>query len=63
MKNYSDIHTKIDTLMDCLNTAIHNESGAAVIDQICAQIDGLLWVIGDTSGAPLMDELIKEKRV
>lgn len=52
MKTRNDITTKIDELMELLTT----ERDPIKHENICCQIDALLWVIGDNSGKALIDE-------
>ena len=55
MKTRNEITNKIDSLMAMLNSGIHNDNiGADTIEHLCCQIDALLWVIDDKSGAPLI---------
>lgn len=54
MKTYFEITSKIDELMDRMNNAIHDDSMTpAELENLCNQIDALLWVIGDNSGKPI----------
>lgn len=52
MKTRNEITNKIDLLMALLE----KEKDAEKRENICCQIDALLWVIGDASGAPLLDQ-------
>lgn len=51
MKTRNEITNKIDSLMALLEKEKERERR----ENICCQIDALLWVIGDASGAPLLD--------
>ena len=52
MRDANEIKTKIDNLMALLEKEREREHR----ENIMCQIDALLWVIGDRSGAPLIDE-------
>ena len=55
MKTWSEVHNKISSLMDMMKNA--KADGANwLADNIALQIDALLWVIGDESGLPPLDE-------
>ena len=55
MKTWSEVHNKISSLMDMMKNA--KADGADwLADDIALQIDALLWVIGDESGLPPLDE-------
>ena len=52
MRTRNEITSKIDKLLSLLE----NERDIEKHENICCQIDALLWVIEDESGAPLIDE-------
>jgi len=52
MKNRNEITNKLNRLFEILMTEKDTEKN----ENICCQIDALLWVIDDRSGAPLLDE-------
>ena len=54
MKTPNEIKNKIDSLRALLEKA--KGSDREYRENIMCQIDALLWVIGDRSGAPLIDE-------
>lgn len=49
MKTWSEIHEKISELMEKESNMTNPEEK----QNICNQIDALLWVIGDNSGKPI----------
>lgn len=55
MKTWGEVHNKIDSLMDMMNNATADGANW-LADNIALQIDALLWVIGDESGLPPLDE-------
>ena len=52
MRERNEITHKIDQLLALLE----NERDIEKHENICCQIDALLWVLGDRSGAALLDE-------
>ena len=59
MRTEREIKNKIDSLSDMLEN-VKQDEGSQVADQLINdiqyQIDMLLWVIGDESGLPPLDE-------
>lgn len=59
MRTDREIKDKIDSLSDMLEN-VKQDKGSRVADQLINdiqyQIDMLLWVIGDESGLPPLDE-------
>lgn len=59
MRTEREIKDKIDSLSDMLEN-VKQDEGSQVADQLINdiqyQIDMLLWVIGDESGLPPIDE-------
>ena len=55
MKTWGEVHNKISSLMDMMNNATADGANW-LADNIALQIDALLWVIGDESGLPPLDE-------
>lgn len=59
MKAYNEITDKIERLMNAMyedGFEADNDEDIERSERVKCQIDALLWVIGDTSGAPLIDE-------
>lgn len=59
MKTYHEITDKIERLMNAMyedGFEADNDEDIERSERVKYQIDALLWVIGDTSGAPLIDE-------
>ena len=59
MKTSTEIRNKIDRLFDAIypdTFEATNDKDIERAEQVKCQIDALLWVIGDRSGAPLIDE-------
>lgn len=55
MKTWSEVHNKISNLMDMMKNA-KADGADQLAENIALQIDALLWVIGDESGLPPLDE-------
>lgn len=51
MRSETEIREKISEMMDVLEEFRDDER-----ENLCNQIDALLWVIGDESGAPIYGE-------
>lgn len=51
MKNINEIKSRIDRLMEFESIETNEETA----ERMRCQIDALLWVIEDESGAPLLD--------
>lgn len=59
MKTYGEITDKIEKLFNVLyldGFEADNDEDIERSERVKCQIDALLWVIGDRSGAPLIDE-------
>lgn len=59
MKTSTEIKNKIDRLFEALypdTFEATNEKDLERAEQVKCQIDALLWVLGDRSGAALLDE-------
>ena len=56
MKTSERIHLKIETLMFIELPKAQEAGNKELEEKICNQIDALLWVIDDRSGAPLVGE-------
>jgi hypothetical protein len=59
MKTYHEITDKIERLMNAMyEDGFEADNGEDIehSERVKCQIDALLWVIDDTSGAPLIDE-------
>lgn len=53
MRSEKEVRDKLDTLMSILN---EKKVKSEDVESLCCQIDGLLWVLEDRSGAKLFDE-------
>ena len=53
MRSEKEVRDKLDALMSILN---EKKVKSEDVESLCCQIDGLLWVLEDRSGAKLFDE-------